>query len=239
MIFSICVGCFILFIMLCAFCIVWKRFCCIQFLYILTISFAVLFFVAVGILLIVIAGLFESGIDDACNNGTSSIAEAFNELYSTSDSIYCVNSLTACVCEPLTHTPVGANRTYDTALTGGISNVQGCSAELERTFASYGVSFDSLSDIVEYLDLFGDIEKEYECSGICNKQAVYYFYSVSAGEPKNECTDKIKTELIDGIIAGSGIAYLVTGIFIGVIWFIQYGLCCRKKPQPGSDSRKF
>ena len=241
MIFSICVGCFILFIMLCGFCIVWKRFCCIQFLYILTITFAVLFFVAVGIVLIVVADVFKSGLEDSCSGGSGSIAEAFNELYSTSDNIYCKTNTTGCTCEPLAagHVidPTSPRTSYIT--TGGISNVQGCSAQLRTTFESYGVEFSGTSEIVEYLDLFGDIEKEYKCSGICTKQGVYYFYDIAGGNPETECTEKIKSELIEGVIAATGITYVVTGCFIAVIWFIQYGLCCRKKQQPGSESRKF
>jgi len=32
-----------------------------------------------------------------------------------------------------------------------------------------------------------------------------------------------------GDIRNYGIGYIVTGVVLFVIWFIQYGLCCRKK----------
>lgn len=46
------------------------------------------------------------------------------------------------------------------------TNVQDCKAQIEAAYANYGVSFNSINDIIAYLDLFGKIESEYSCSGI-------------------------------------------------------------------------
>ena len=200
-----------------------------QIIYLIIITITILFFFFVGIRLLIIANIFKIGLDEACSGGSSTIAEAFNELYSTSDDIYCVSNSTGCLCEIFDHTinPSSPRRDYNTTISGGISNVQGCTFELERAFASYGVTFDSLGDIVEYLDFFGEIEKEYKCSGMCTKQGVYYFDNIAAGEPQNECIEKIKSELIEGVIKSCGIAFVAIGNLMTIIWFIQFGLWCR------------
>ena len=211
-----------------------------QIIYLIIITITILFFFFVGIRLLIIANIFKIGLDEACRGDSTSIAKTFNELYSRSDNIYCVSNSTGCLCEIFNHTinPDSPRTIYDTTISGGISNVQGCSAELERAFARYEVAFDSLSDIVKYLDFFGEIEKEYKCSGMCTKQGVYYFDNIAAGEPQNECIEKIKSELIEGVIKTCGIVFIATGCFMAIIWFIQFGLCCRKKPQSQSNSGK-
>lgn len=230
--------------MLCGLCIAWKRYCCIHWLFTLILSFSILFFLAIGAVLVLAAGIFHDGLTDACNGGSGDIAEAFNELYSNADSLYCVSSASGCVCNPITHVvdPSAQRTSYvTTGGVGAINNVQGCTAHLAAAYADYGIDFDDISEITEYLDYFGDIEDHYDCSGICNLQGVFYFHDVTAGGPGGKCETKIKDELIDGVIGGTGIAYIVTGCFLFCIWFIQYGLCCRKKQQgnPGSGSKKF
>lgn len=227
-------------------CIAWKRYCCIQFFYILVISFAVLFFIAIGIILVIAGTYAENGLNDACNGGTGKIADAFNELYSTSDTIYCVASATpGCECATFTHTPSGLGyRAEASYIRSGTTtyNVQDCTTYLESAFASYGIDLSSLNDIISYLDFFGEIEKGYKCSGICNYYSVYYFWDNRKGAPDSACYSNIRDKMIKRLIKGSGIAYIVTGCAVFVIWFIQYGLCCRKKPRdtPGSgESKKF
>jgi hypothetical protein len=210
------------------------------------ISLTVLIFIAIGGILVYVAGIMKTGLEDACNAGDGTVAEIFNELYSTVDDIYCRSSaMNGCDCASVSFVPNPARSTPEAYSFGGSSdmiNVQECTSYLENVFANYGIDFDSVSDIVDYLDYFGDIEDGYSCSGICDYQSVYYFSDITSGAPDGSCEGNIRDDLITHVIEGSGIAYIVTGCFILCIWFIQYGLCCRKKNlgNPGAGgSKKF
>lgn len=85
---SMLVGLLIIFVTLCTFCIVCKNCSYLKCLYGLTITSIVLYFIAVGILLVTTAAALEDGIDDACNGGASHLALIFRELYSTADTMY-------------------------------------------------------------------------------------------------------------------------------------------------------
>lgn len=189
-----------------------------------------IFFIAIGVFLVILAGYIKTGLDDACNGSGGGIGEIFEELYSTADSIWC-ESTNGCECY-VDYTLDGSlairGSTYDTSNSADFYNVQDCSDYLESAFADYGVDFSDISEIVEYLDLFGDIESGYKCAGICNRMPVYYFGDTKDGEPEKACKSSIDKNLVQHTIQGAGIAYIVTGAFIVVIWFIQYGLCCRK-----------
>lgn len=191
-----------------------------------------------GIALVIGAKYAHKQVDKACGSGGGKFADAFGAIYSTADSIYCDSSIT-CGCDYSGATLTSGSKTYDQT-SGGIKSVQECKDHLESAFADYGITFNSLDDIVSYLDLFGDIEKGYHCSGVCDKEPVYYFSDISKGFPKKKCKGSIQTELIGKVVQGTGIAYIVTGSVLCIIWFVQYGLCCRKKQQPGSGgSKKF
>lgn len=240
------IGCLIIFIMLCGMCIAWKRTKIVQLPYILIISIVFLVFVAVGAVLVYVAGLMSDGLEEACNGGESDIAKVFKELYDTIDEFYCYsNSLIGCECSDLAdgHVIV-VDRVpgYDTSPSSDAKNAQDCVDYLEDAFDGYEIDFDSVKDIVGFLDYFGDIEQSYGCSGICSPKEVYYFSDISSGRPSGSCFDNIQNDLIGHAIEGSGIAFIITGVFIFVIWCIQYGLCCRRKQQgnPGSgESKKF
>ena len=233
MISSIAVGCLILFLTLCTFCIVWKNPSCCRFLYALAITFVVLYFIAIGILLMATGGALEDGIDEACDGKTSSLAKTFRELYSSADSIYWVPAANSgCECEMPSHV-ISTNyfrSNYTTTASGGITKVQECTQYLVSAYDGYEIDLDTVDDVTKLLDLYGEIEKEYKCSGIWYQQAVYYFYSITAGEPTIQCTNKLKEDQFRDIIGGSGLVYLITGLVLLGIWIIQYGLWCRKKP---------
>jgi uncharacterized membrane protein (Fun14 family) len=244
MISCIVIGCFILVLMFCGMCIAWKRYCCIQFFYILLLSIAVLFFIVIGAILVVIAGYAKDALTDACADPDGDLSEAFSSLYSTADSFYCVqDSGFDCRCEPVTFDTTDGQRSaaYE-QVSGGITKVQQCTDQILDAFSDYAIDLSSITDAVEYFDYFGDIEDGYSCSGICLYEAVYYYHSFTAGKPKKACLSNIKSDLIEGTIEGSGIAFIVTGCFAFVIWFIQYGLCCRKnlngQKNPGAGASK-
>ena len=166
-------------------------------------------------------------MDKACANpDESDITKAFNELYSTADTIYCKAS-NGWVCFSEIH-PVAAGYTNVNS-SSTVTKVQECTQYLEDTFKNYGISFDDLGALTEYLDHFGSIESEFKCSGICIVRTQYYFSNINNGIPTKTCFDSIKNDLILGDVRGYGIGYTVTGVVLFVIWFVQYGLCCRRK----------
>lgn len=221
-------------------CTSWKRFCCCHclFAFILTIIYIII--LVLGIFLIVVSTTAVDAIDEACGGKSDSeIAKNMNELYTRSDTFYCMAAPTGCPCA-VTHVPKDTlTRTYVVPNTvGSVTNVQACKDKLQAAYASYGVSFDDINDIIKYLDYFGDIEEEYKCSGICIQQAKYYFWDSTKGEPTKACKDPIKDELLIGEVQGFGIGYVVIAAVLMVVWFVQYGLCCRKQPAPGHGGTK-
>ena len=159
-----------------------------------------------------------------------------NELYSTSDSFYCVAPPSGCSCY-LSHNAGTSPRSYySTSPT--IYNVQDCTAYLAAAYANYGVSFDDINEIIEYLDYFGEIEDEYNCSGICSMLNVYYFSNSNNGQPEKKCQAAITDDILTDQVQAMGIGYFITGCIAFIVLFIQYGLCCRKN-RTGGDTRKF
>ncbi len=122
-------------------------------------------------------------LEELCssNNTDGEFQQALNELYSRSDSFYC-NTNCGCYVGPTVYVTGKINSSHiDTTLN---TNVQDCRTFLEAAYAGYNIDFDDIDDIIKYLDLFGEIEKEYECSGICTTQTVYYFGDASKGKLK-------------------------------------------------------
>lgn len=169
-------------------------------------------------------------MDKACdptNTDTSDAVEAFRELYSTADTIYCVNPSGGCECYMNSTRLTGTGYTLVNS-SSTVTKVQECTAHLSAAYASYGISFDDIGELTEYLDHFGSIEREYTCSGICTVKNRYYFSDINIGAPTSTCFDNIKDDLILGDVRNYGIGYTVSGAVLFVIWFVQYGLCCRK-----------
>ena len=113
--------------------------------------------------------------------------------------------------------------------------MQGCTDSLVPVFSNYELNLDTVEDATKFLDLFGDIESDYKCSGICAHQGVYYFSSITAGEPEIDCTDKIKHDLFRGTIRHCGYLYLIVGKVMLFIWLLQYGLWCRRTNKQGKS----
>jgi hypothetical protein len=148
-------------------------------------------------------------------------------LYSSADTIFCKSIPNGCVCY-LTHIPPlsSTNITYSPIeLSTTVKSVQECRDYISNAYANYNIDFESTSELIEYLDYFGDIERDYECSGICDKKEVYYFSDSSNGEPPKGCKNSIKENLLDGQVLPIGITYLVVGLLVAVVAIIQFGLC--------------
>ena len=218
-------------------CTLWKRFKICHCIFALLVTICFLFFTALGILLLVIVSMSVSELEDLCSitptGDKSDFQKAMDELYSSADSVYCVTAAAGCYCQ-ISHSTAGARRTYSTSGSGSqVTNVQGCASSLATAYANYNVCDGDTSCLTEYFDYFGEIEDEYTCSGICTHEAVYYFYNSNAGAPTQRCMDPIIDEILEGEIQNMGIGYLCSGILLFAIWFVQYGLCCRKKPNTG------
>lgn len=224
-------GFILFFLALCGGCIAWKRFCVVQCFFSIFITLAFIFFYIFGISLLILTTNIGDALDKACDpTENGDVVEAFRELYVSANTIYCVSSSTGCECYSDGSNPNAAGVGY-TAINSSstVVNVQSCTDHLEQAYANYGIDFDSTSDLAEFLGHFGTIEKEFKCSGICTLQNRYYFSDINIGVPEKTCIDVIKDELVLGEVRGFGIGYTVTACILFLIWFVQYGLCCRAK----------
>lgn len=188
-------------------------------------------------------------MDKICSGTStySSIKDAFSKLYTSADNIYCVSSSsTGCRCYTKTAI-VGSysGKTYYTSQTSTLSGytvvtkVQSCTSYLSTAYASYGISFSDISALSSYLDYFGQIESSYSCSGFCTALPIFYFSDSYTSLPSKACKDSIKNDLLDGEMKFYGIGFTVIGSIMFLIWFVQYGLCCRKKDNSGQGTKRF
>ncbi|CAI2380281.1 unnamed protein product [Moneuplotes crassus] len=222
-------GCFLFFVCVCGACISLKRVCLVHCCFTLMVTLSFIVFLVTGIGLIVGTELIVKEMDKACEDpNAGGISESFRELYASADTIYCINGITGCECYVNSTRLVGPGYTMVNS-SSTVIRVQQCTAHLEEAYADYGVSFDDLNAIMEYLTYFGDIEREYKCSGICTFKNKYYFSDINIGAPEKTCFDVIRDDIILGDVRNYGIGYTVSGAVLFIIWFVQYGLCCRKK----------
>lgn len=227
-------------------CTVCKRLCCCHWLLAITITLSSAFFLVIGIGMIYGSVYASNVLDDIWGSGDSSpLGEAFSKLYSSADSIYCVSTSYGCTCQtlaPVTSTRSSSTASYITSRTTGtgiVTKVQSCTTYLKNAYANYGISFDDIDAISTYLDYFGEIESKYTCSGMCTMLPVYYFSNSNAGVPTDKCKDSIKNKLIKGEFQMYGIGFTCIGGILFIIWFIQYGLCCRKKEAADQQFKRF
>jgi len=150
------------------------------------VTLGTVIFLAVGIAVITIAEEAIRDIDYLCDNESteSGLAEALDEIYTIPSVFYCEAPSDGCTCY-VTHVPSdNVSKSYSLVQTSStVTNVQGCSAYIMESFKDYDVEFSDIQDAIEYLDYFGEIEKEYKCSGICTAQSTYFYYDSSKGQP--------------------------------------------------------
>jgi hypothetical protein len=229
------IGCILMLLCLCGSCVSYKRKCPVHWIFAAFLTICTLVLLVVGILTIVATTIIASAMDDACAaDSDSSISESFRELYSSADTFYCVAS-NGCVCYSTLHVGPGFSATNTSST---VTNAQGCTSFLETAYADYGIDFDGEGGISEYLGYFGDIEKDFKCSGMCDLKPKYYFSDINNGIPVKVCLDSIKNDLILGEVQGYGIGYTIAGAVLFMIWFVQYGLCCRKNPDAEKGETK-
>lgn len=229
-------------------CTACKRLCCCHWLLAITITLSSTFFLAIGIGMIYGSIYASNTLDDiwGTSGNNSSLGESFSKLYSSADNIYCVSTSSGCTCQTLVavtsttrSSTTAAYITSRTTGTGIVTKVQACTSYLQTAYANYGIKFDNINAISTYLDYFGEIESKYSCSGMCTKLPVYYFSNSNAGVPTDKCNDSIQNKLLKGEFQMYGIGFTCIGGVLFIIWFIQYGLCCRKKEAADQQFKRF
>lgn len=104
---------------------------------------------------------------------------------------------------------------------GVVMNTQMCQAKLETAFKNYTVDFESVKDIVTFLNYFGQFEREYECSGVCDKKPVYYFSDSGLGEPPRKCQEPITDDVLLEQVLPMGIGFFIVGLIVAIICTVQ------------------
>lgn len=207
------------------------RLCCWHWLFAILMWVFTAFFLVLGAGLIAAGKLAANYLDEMWSSGNAdnTIQKSLKELYSKADTIYCV-ATNGCTCYA-TYTAPTSPRVYVMSLvstSSTVTSVQGCKAYLETAYKDYGVSFDDINAIITYLNYFGEIEKGYTCSGVCTQMPIYYFSDCSTSKPTKKCQDSIRDDILLGEVVPMGIGFLIIGCLLFIVWFIQYGLCCRK-----------
>jgi len=92
-------GCFLIFLCCCGACIALKRLCLVHCCFFLIITLAFIFFLVIGLALVIVTTKMGDSMTKACNSSdTGDVVEAFRELYTTADSFYCRTGGSGCEC---------------------------------------------------------------------------------------------------------------------------------------------
>ncbi len=82
---------------------------------------------------------------------------------------------------------------------------------------------NKLKDVYGYL---GDVEEEFDCSGVCTKKGIYYFSDVTRGQPTDSCKASLKGKWLSRNVTNYGVGFLIMALFICVPWILNFVLCC-------------
>ena len=155
-----------------------------------------------------------------------------SELYSRADKILWVSS-GGCKWK-ISRTITSPSRTYSTSITG-VTKTQDWTAYLQSAYSGYDISASSLSDYQAFLNLMGDIESKYNCSGIWSTSQIYYFSNTDGGAPTKRWLENIQNDIVQYNLYLYGFLSAGISFCLLIILSIQYGLCCRCKR---SENRK-
>ena len=165
--FCVILGGFLIIISVIGMLLSWKSHWSVIILYSFFVTLGTLFFLAMGIVLIVVGARGAKEIKEMCSskNADSDFQKSFNELYFYADLIYCRPPVTGCMCYTK-HSPSNSERSYVTTQTenfpGAVTNVQGCKEHLEKAYTNYVIPFNKVDDLIEFLNYFGELESEYD-----------------------------------------------------------------------------
>jgi len=79
------------------------------------------------------------------------------------------------------------------------------------------------------MDKFGWVETNYNCSGICTQESIYYFSDVGVGAPTNNCLNAITGPVLFDMTGKYGTAFIIIWFFILIGWCMHWGVYRFKK----------
>ena len=80
------------------------------------------------------------------------------------------------------------------------------------------------------IDVLSYFEDKYKCSGICKTALFYYSLPLADKIPKDTCVSHLKDEIGKSLTA-LGVASVVCGVVILLIFICQYALWCKYEDQ--------
>eukprot|EP00347_Sterkiella_histriomuscorum_P006329 403353169 len=104
-------------------------------------------------------------------------------------------------------------------------NFTGSNYNLKSCLSSTDYSYKWDTDVLNYLE---DLEKTYQCSGLCKAQTLLLFTDFRSGPNYNSCYYSIAREL-ERDMGNMGYVFLTCGTFVFCAWFCSFGLCFRDK----------
>lgn len=215
--------------------------CMLKIPYCVCACLVIVIFLGLGGALIGLSIGVQKAIDEICDGDSSAeYADMITKMYSSADEFYCkitvaVPANTGCKCKTILNLTAAAGRTagVDYGADGTIVNVMECEAELKNLYESSGASavFGSDADAgldkyKRYLEYLGKIEEDYNCSGICAKQGIYYFSDVNKGFPESSCKQKIKDEVAGKQIGMFGFGGIAIALALCLPWLVHFPMYC-------------
>jgi hypothetical protein len=95
--------------------------------------------------------------------------------------------------------------------------VSSSAESLGKEVATLGGLLGAETDPSESFLLY--FEKDFKCSGVCEKPLFFYSLPLSEGMPKDPCLKKLKGAFTSNIGA-IGVVSLIAGIFTSISWIV-------------------
>ena len=78
--------------------------------------------------------------------------------------------------------------------------------------------------IEQFMEFMKIMEEDYKCSGICEKEDIFYFSDVNEKVEK-PCYKDIGGGILQGLFGNYGIIFIVSAVIILIGWCVNWGLC--------------
>lgn len=92
------------------------------------------------------------------------------------------------------------------------------------------------AELQKLMDFMGTIEEKYYCSGICYKEAIFFFSDVNNGLPIKSCQESLKDSIFKKKLGNYGIGLVVIAALLCIPWLLHFSLYCL--PGNGSITNK-
>jgi hypothetical protein len=190
-----------------------KSSCCLAIFNIGTGIFMLLF-IALGIASLVLFNKFNADLSDQLTCQKTDWLKDINEFALKANGVLCHSSC-PCAADPLKYPDLVTSPT-------GAKKVQECK--------DYDKQFDSYS---EYLISMEAMERELDCSGICEPKSRFYMFSdVSKGEPIDACGPRLM-DYLNKYSKAIGAISITIGALLLIILILSCCLCCRSDKDEG------